>query len=95
MTELRRTPLHRALHRPNLLLGGERELVLTAAIFCGGLAAYTLDPVAIAIGLGVWLFAIAVLRIMAKADPQMSKIYRRQIAYQPYYPPRSRPSRRG
>jgi type IV secretion system protein TrbD len=93
MSELRRTALHRALHRANLLLGGERELVLITAIICGGLAVSALNLVASAIGGSVWLIAIGLLRMMAKADPQMSRIYLRQLHYRPYYPPRSRPAR--
>jgi len=30
---------------------------------------------------------------MAKADPQMSRVYLRHIGYRAYYPPRSRPAR--
>ena len=93
MSGLRATPLHRALHRANLLLGGERELVLITAIVCGGLAVSALNLVASAIGGGVWMIAIAFLRMMAKADPQMSRIYLRQLRYRAYYPPRSRPAR--
>ena len=93
MSELRRTPLHRALHRANLFLGGERELVLIAAIVCGGVAVSALNFVAIAVGAGVWMLVIGILRLMAKADPQMSKVYLRCIRHRPYYPPRSRPTR--
>jgi len=93
MAELRQTPLYRALHRPNLFLGGERELVLVTAIVCGGVAVSALNLVATAIDAGVWLVVIALLRLMAKADPQMSRVYLRQIGYRPYYPPRSRPER--
>ena len=93
MAELRQTPLYRALHRPNLFLGGERELVLVTAIVCGGVAVSALNLVATTIGVGVCLVVIALLRLMAKADPQMSRVYLRQIGYRPYYPPRSRPER--
>ena len=93
MSALRRTPLHRALHRANLFLGGERELVLIAAIVCGGLAVSALNLVATAIGAGVWMLVIGFLRLMAKADPQMSKVYLRYIRHRPYYPARSRPTR--
>lgn len=93
MSTLRRTPLHRALHRPNLLFGGERELVLIAAIVCGGVAVSALNAVAAVVGLAVWLIAIGFLRMMAKADPYTSRIYLRQIGYGPYFPARSYPFR--
>ena len=95
MPVLRQTPLHRALHRPNLFLGGERELVLIAAIICGGVAVSALNIVATAIGAGVWVLVIGLLRMMAKADSQMSRVYLRYVGYRPYYPPRSRPARGG
>jgi type IV secretion system protein VirB3 len=93
LSDLRYTPFHRALHRPNLVLGGERELALFAAVVCGGLAVSAMNLVAAVIGLVVWLFSITVLRMMAKADPQMSKVYLRYVKYAPYYPARSRPFR--
>jgi type IV secretory pathway TrbD component len=95
MSGLRRTPLHRALYRPNLILGGERELVLITAIICGGVAVSGLNLVSFAIGVAVWLIAIALLRMMAKADPHMSKVYLRNLRFAAYYPPRSRPFRKG
>ena len=94
MSELRRTTVYRALYRPNLFLGGERELVLITAIVCGGVAASGVNIVAAGIGLMVWLFSIGIFRMMAKADPYMSKVYLRQLQYRPYYPARSRPFRR-
>jgi type IV secretion system protein TrbD len=94
MSELRRTPVYRALYRPNLFLGGERELVLITAIVCGGVAASGVNIVAAGVALLVWLFSIGIFRMMAKADPYMSKVYLRQLQYRPYYPARSRPFRR-
>jgi type IV secretion system protein VirB3 len=93
MTGLRHTPLRRALHRPNLLLGGERELVLITAILAGGLAGSALNLVAAGIGAAVWVVSLGLLRMMAKADPRMSRIYLRQLGYRAYYPARSRPDR--
>ena len=69
MSDLRRTVIYRALHRPNLFLGGERELVLLTAVVCAGLPVSSLNLVAAAIGLGLWIFLIAILRMMGKADP--------------------------
>ena len=91
MSGLRRTPFHRVLHRPNLVLGSERELALFAALLTGGLAFSALNLVAGAVGLGVWCGGIALLRMMAKADPHMSRVYVRHIRYRAYYPARARP----
>jgi type IV secretion system protein VirB3 len=93
MSELRRTAFHRALHRPNLILGGERELVLTTAVVAGGLAVSALNLPALLVAGTVWSVIVSALRMMAKADPQMSKVYLRHLKYQRHYPPRSRPFR--
>lgn len=94
MTTLRYTPFHRALHRPHLVLGGERELVLTTAVVAGGLAVSALNIPAISVAAALWALCVSGLRMMAKADPQMSKIYLRSLKYRRHYPARSRPFRR-
>jgi type IV secretory pathway TrbD component len=93
MSELRFTPVYRVLWRPNLFMGGERELVLVTAIVCAGVAVSALNVVAAAVGLGVWLSLIGLFRTMAKADPQMSRVYLRQLQYKLYYAARSRAAR--
>ena len=94
MGELRRTPIPRALHRPNLFLGGERELVLITAVICAGVAVSSLNLPAIVAGLLIWSVLIGLFRMMAKADPMMSRVYLRQLHTLSYYPARSRPSRK-
>jgi type IV secretory pathway TrbD component len=92
---LRRTPFHRVLHRPALLLGGERELVMMTAFAAGALGFAALNGVAAVIAAALWFGCLASLRRMAKADPQMSRVYVRQLRYRRYYPARSRPFRIG
>lgn len=94
MSELRHIPVYRVLYRPNLFLGGERELVLITAIACGGVAVAGMNIVSAVVGAAVWLTCIGLFRLMAKADPYMTKVYRRQLVLQQYYPARSRPYRR-
>ncbi len=94
MSDLRRTILHRALHRPNLLLGGERELVMFTLLISGGLVATALNVPALIVGGLVWGLSVGLLRRMAKADPQLSSVYRRQLRYGVFYPARSTPHRR-
>ncbi len=91
MSALRTTPLHRALYRPSLLLGGERELVLFTGLIAGGLIVSAMNFIATVVGLAVWFGCIGLLRAMAKFDPDLSKVYLRQLRYQAYYPPRSTP----
>jgi type IV secretion system protein VirB3 len=91
MSALRITPLYRALYRPSLLLGGERELVLFTGLVAGGLIVSAMNFLALAVGLLVWFGCIGLLRAMAKFDPALSKVYLRHLRYQSYYSPRSTP----
>ncbi|MCD2514655.1 conjugal transfer protein TrbD [Comamonas endophytica] len=90
---LRLTPFHRALHRPQQIMGGERELMLFSMLIAGGLVVSALNLLATGIGLVLWLVCVYGLRKMAKADPEMSKVYLRQLKYRAYYSPFSRPFR--
>ena len=90
---LRRLPVHRVLHRPALFLGGERELALMTLIIAGGLAVSGMNLVSFVVGGILWFCSIPVFRWMAKSDPQMTKVYIRQLKYCGYYPARSRPYR--
>jgi type IV secretion system protein VirB3 len=90
---LRRLAFHRVLHRPALFLGGERELALMTLILAGGLAVSGMNLVSFAVGSILWFCSIPLFRSMAKSDPQMTKVYIRQLKYRGYYPARSRPYR--
>jgi len=93
MESRRLTPFHRALHRPQQIMGGERELMLFSMLIAGGLIVTAFNFVATIIGLVLWLICVHALRTMAKADPEMSKVYLRQLKYGHYYGPFSRPWR--
>jgi len=91
---LHRNLIHRALSRPNLLMGADRELVLIT-----GLAAIILIFVVLTIysalfGVAVWIVIVGVLRMMAKADPLMRRVYIRHVSYKPYYKATSAPWRK-
>jgi type IV secretory pathway TrbD component len=92
--DLRRLPIHRALHRPHLLLGAEREPVLYTLIVAFTLVFAALSWPALLVGAALWLVGLGVLRSLAKADPHMTRVYLRHIRYRPYYPARSTPFRR-
>jgi type IV secretion system protein VirB3 len=75
-------------------MGADRELVLLT-----GLAAIILIFVVLAwyatlLGIAIWTVAVAALRMMAKADPMMRKVYIRHIRYRPTYRATSTPWRR-
>jgi len=87
------TPFYRALHRPQQIMGGERELMMFSMLVAGGLIISAMNMVATLIGLVLWFVCVQGLRQMAKADPNMSKVYTRQLRYANYYAPFSRPQR--
>lgn len=86
MDEPRRIPIHRSLNRPNLILGGERELVLMTMLFAAMIAFTASSWVQVAIGVVFWLTVHAMLVEMAKNDPAMSKVYLRHVRYKAFYP---------
>ncbi len=90
---LRKTAIHRSLHRPQIIFGGERELMLFSMLVAGGLTVSAMNLVATGIGAVIWGCCVYGLRRMAKADPQMSKVYQRQVRFAQYYAPFSRPWR--
>ncbi|NGN43540.1 conjugal transfer protein TrbD [Mesorhizobium sp. CGMCC 1.15528] len=92
--KLHRSRIHRALSRPNLLMGADRELVLLSGLAAAILIFVVLTWYAALLGVAVWVAAVAVLRMMAKADPQLRRVYARHISYRPYYRATSTPWRR-
>ncbi|GAA2830606.1 type IV secretion system protein VirB3 [Aminobacter aminovorans] len=91
---LQRNRIHRALSRPNLLMGADRELVLVTGLAAVILIFVVLTLYSALIGIAVWIVVVAILRMMAKSDPMMRRVYVRHIAYRPYYRPTSTPWRR-
>ena len=63
------------------------------AIVAAGLAVSGQNLVTLAVAAVLWFGCIGIFRQVAQADPQMSRVYMRQLKYRGYYPPRSRPYR--
>jgi type IV secretory pathway TrbD component len=90
MMELRRLILHPSLTKPNLLLGGERELTLLlwtaviALVFGAGIRWLSL-----AVGLLVGVGGQYGLIQAAKSDPLWFRVYRRHLRYRDVYPAHS------
>ena len=82
-------PIHQSLHRPNHVLGAEREPVLCCGLisFLVGVGGFSLASALCA--LAFYIFALFVLRLMAKRDPIMTQVWRRHIAQQEYYSAKS------
>lgn len=95
MTEPTRTPLRRAMHRPNLIAGCERELLFATGMVALLLGVVAMNWLAAALGAALWVVGVAALRQMGKADPLMSKVYVRHVRYRAHYPARAHPSAPG
>ena len=95
MSGLRRTPLYRALHRPNLILGGEREPMIIVLFVSVALLVLAMNVYAFIVGLLFLFGSVYGLRQMAKHDPFMSKVFFQQLFFRKYYAPFSHPARIG
>jgi type IV secretion system protein VirB3 len=85
----REVVIHPSANRPNQILGGDRELVLIAALIAVSLAFSLATSWGILISVGFWIVTIAVLQRMGKADPMLRHIYMRHIRYSAFYPAKS------
>lgn len=93
-SELTKVVIHRAPIRIMMFMGGERNLVITSAMFCGYMI-YLLSFrynifIGFGVGLSLWTVLLYVLRRMAQADPQMWQVFNRHIKYKAFYPARGR-----
>jgi len=75
-------------------MGADRELVLVTGLATVILIFVVLTWFSALFGVAIWIGVIAVLRMMAKADPMMRQVYLRHIKYRPAYRPTSSPWRR-
>lgn len=90
-TTLRIIPIHRSLHRPNMLLGAEADLVFAAGMISFLVAFSATKLLNISAGVIFWTFAVFLFRVMAKKDPILSKVWRRHVNQEKVYPARSTP----
>ena len=76
----RETVIHQSANRPNLLLGGDRELVLVMVMIAGGLAFSLASWWGIGLAVALWIGSMAALQRMGKADPLLRLVYLRHSA---------------
>ena len=88
---LQRNRIHRALSRPNLLMGADRELLLLTGLVAVILIFVVLTLYSALFGLVIWFLIVGALRMMAKADPLMRQVYIRHMGYRHHYLPTSSP----
>ena len=88
---LRTIPIRQSGNRPNLFMGGDRELVMFSILIAATSIFVAMEIKATVFGIALWVFALFALRSMAKYDPMLRHVYLRQYRYKKYYPARSRP----
>jgi type IV secretion system protein VirB3 len=86
----RETVFHPSINRPNLLMGGDRELVLGAAMISALFIFSLMTWWSILIGVAFWPVATSTLARLAKIDPMMRDVATRSLQYNAYYPAKSR-----
>jgi len=91
LNHLKSVKVHSALNKPNLLLGGERELMLIVGLFAAVMVFIAMTWQTFILGVTIWIILSMLLRMMAKADPMMSKVYLRQLKYRDFYIAHSTP----
>ncbi len=90
---LNKVQIHKSANRPNLFMGGDRELVMFIGLVAAALIFSAQKLIATVFGIALWLSSLFIFRLMAKADPKMRQVYLRSRRYKKYYPPRSTPFR--
>lgn len=90
MERPREIVIHQCANRPQLLLGGDRELVLFAALLAAMLVFALVTWWGVIAGVALWFASVAVLLRMGKADPLMRQVYLRHVRYQSFYPAKGR-----
>lgn len=78
-------PIHRSLHRPPLVLGGDREMVMFSALgaILVGLGGFSL--LSALCGFLFWLISLHWLRKWGKADPLLCRVYFQNQKYKQKY----------
>lgn len=90
---LRSKTLYRIGHRPALLLGGDREVVLLFGVLGAALMLQGTTVVAKVTGIALWGFGLWWGRAMAKRDPLWRRVWMRRRQYAGVYLARATPFR--
>ena len=90
MDRPREIVIHQSANRPHLLLGGDRELVLFAALMSAMLIFALVTWWGIIAGVAIWIGAVAVLSRMGRFDPMLRQVYIRHVKYRAFYPAKGR-----
>jgi type IV secretory pathway TrbD component len=83
------TPLRGSLNRPQLIAGGDRELVLVTLVLGAVVIASGMSAISFAVGLGFVLVTISALRKMGSVDPLLRHVFNANRKYRDFYPAKS------
>ena len=83
------TPMRTSLSRSQLLLGGDRELVLLTGLLAALLAVSVMSVLSFVIAGVGFVAVVAVLARIGREDPMMRKVYSRHLTYKDFYPAKS------
>lgn len=85
---LRDIPIHRSLHRANTFMGGDREVVMMAALITISSIAVGQNLVSAIFGIIFWFMVLIPSRRIAKKDYLMRTVFFSSFAFrQKYFPP--------
>ena len=87
--------IHASVHRPRLILGADRELVIALGLICSILIFGLVTWWSIIFGVLLWVIGIAFLARIGKIDALIRPIYLRHIKYQAFYRAKSSPLNSG
>jgi type IV secretion system protein TrbD len=90
MSGPRETTFHASLNRPNLMMGGDRELVLLSGIASVLLIFDLMTWWSIVLGIIFFPVAVSILARIGKVDPLMRSVSISSFQYKEYYPARAR-----
>ncbi len=90
MDRPREIVVHQSANRPHLLLGGDRELVLFAALMSAMLIFALVTWWGIVAGIALWVGSVAALSRMGRFDPMLRQVYVRHVRYRTFYPAKGR-----
>jgi type IV secretion system protein TrbD len=82
----REITIHPSVHRPRMILGGDRELVIFVGLISAILVFALVTWWSILVGILLWLGGVGLLVRLGKQDPMMRNVYLRHVRYQAFYP---------
>ena len=82
----REARIHPSVHRPRLILGADRELVISLGLLSAILVFVLLTWWSAIIGIALWLVGVSILVAMGREDVLLRHVYLRHVRYRAFYP---------